>query len=176
MKQRLKLAQALVHDPPFLLLDEPTNGLDPKGRRHMLELVWDLGHVQGKSLLLCSHLLPDVEATCDHVVVLDRGRVARAGSIREMTAADRRTLLVDAGERNDDLLRALVAAGHEARVADGRLEVVAEVDHADADEVFAIAAEHGIPIRSASPARSSLEQVFLAALGVGRREPVEVAP
>ena len=87
MKQRLKLAQALVHDPPILLLDEPTNGLDPKGRRHMLELVHDLGHAQGKSLLVCSHLLPDVERCCDDVVVLQKGRIVAQGSIRELTRA-----------------------------------------------------------------------------------------
>src|SRR5690349_23715508 len=74
MKQRLKLAQSLVHDPELLLLDEPTNGLDPKGRKEMLDLVHDLGHVQGKSILLCSHLLPDVERTCRDVVVLKRGK------------------------------------------------------------------------------------------------------
>src|SRR5476651_2692579 len=69
MKQRIKLAQALVHDPDLLLLDEPTNGMDPKGREEMLALVYDLGHNKGVNLILCSHLLPDVEFTCDHVVV-----------------------------------------------------------------------------------------------------------
>src|SRR5262245_4008408 len=88
MKQRLKLAQALVHDPELLLLDEPTNGLDPKGRKHMLELVHDLGHAQGKSLLLCSHLLPDVERTCERVVVIHKGRIQSSGSIEELTRSD----------------------------------------------------------------------------------------
>src|SRR5476651_1892736 len=69
MKQRIKLAQALVHDPDLLFLDEPTNGMDPKGRDEMLELVRDLAHNKGVNLILCSHLLPDVEFTCDHVVV-----------------------------------------------------------------------------------------------------------
>jgi ABC-2 type transport system ATP-binding protein len=88
MKQRLKLAQALVHDPDLLLLDEPTNGLDPKGRRHMLDLIHDLGHGQGKSLLLCSHLLPDVERTCDSVVVIDKGRILSSGTIEELTRTE----------------------------------------------------------------------------------------
>src|SRR3981189_269139 len=81
MKQRIKLAQALVHDPDLLFLDEPTNGMDPKGRDEMLELVHDLGHNKGVSLILSSHLLPDVEHACDHVVVIDKGSVAAAGPI-----------------------------------------------------------------------------------------------
>ena len=77
MKQRIKLAQALVHDPDLLFLDEPTNGMDPKGRDEMLELVRDLAHNKGVNLILSSHLLPDVEYTCDHVVVMDKGRDRR---------------------------------------------------------------------------------------------------
>src|SRR5580704_6960855 len=81
MKQRIKLAQALVHDPDLLFLDEPTNGMDPKGRDEMLGLIRDLAHNKGVNLILSSHLLPDVEYTCDHVVVLDKGRIAAAGPI-----------------------------------------------------------------------------------------------
>ena len=81
MKQRIKLAQALVHDPDLLFLDEPTNGMDPKGRDEMLELIRDLAHNKGVNLILSSHLLPDVEYTCDHVVVIDKGSVAAAGPI-----------------------------------------------------------------------------------------------
>src|SRR6186997_1393700 len=81
MKQRIKLAQALVHDPDLLFLDEPTNGMDPKGRDEMLELVRDLAHNKGVNLILSSHLLPDVEYTCDAVVVMDKGAVATAGPI-----------------------------------------------------------------------------------------------
>ena len=79
MKQRIKLAQALVHDPDLLFLDEPTNGMDPKGRDEMLELIRDLGHNKGVNLILCSHLLPDVEYCCDNVVIMDKGRIAAAG-------------------------------------------------------------------------------------------------
>ena len=89
MKQRIKLAQALVHDPDLLFLDEPTNGMDPKGRDEMLELVRDLAHNKGVNLILSSHLLPDVEYTCDHVVVMDKGRIAAAGSDRGSQAAAR---------------------------------------------------------------------------------------
>src|SRR5215208_7077446 len=81
MKQRIKLAQALVHDPDLLFLDEPTNGLDPKGRDEMLALIRDVAHAKGINLILSSHLLPDVEQTCDYVVVLDKGAVAAEGPI-----------------------------------------------------------------------------------------------
>ena len=77
MKQRIKLAQAIVHDPDLLFLDEPTNGMDPKGRDEMLELIRDLAHNKGVNLILSSHLLPDVEYTCDHVVVMDKGSDCR---------------------------------------------------------------------------------------------------
>src|SRR3954463_11875838 len=79
MKQRLKLAQALVHDPPVLLLDEPTSGLDPAGRDAMLRLLFSLGRDHGKSFLLSTHLLGDVERVCDRVVILDHGKVLLEG-------------------------------------------------------------------------------------------------
>src|SRR6476469_9528552 len=84
MKQRIKLAQALVHDPDLVFLDEPTNGMDPKGRDEMLELVRDLSHNKGVNVIVSSHLLPDVEYTCDDVVVMDKGQVAAQGPIAEL--------------------------------------------------------------------------------------------
>src|SRR5213592_4936767 len=84
MKQRIKLAQALVHDPDLLFLDEPTNGMDPKGRDEMLDLIRDLGHNKNVNLILSSHLLPDVEYTCDDVIVMDKGQVVAQGPIAEL--------------------------------------------------------------------------------------------
>src|SRR5213079_1971778 len=84
MKQRLKLAQALVHDPPVLLLDEPTSGLDPSGREAMLALLHALGSEHGKSLILCTHLLGDVERVCDTVLILHGGRLLRQGVVAEL--------------------------------------------------------------------------------------------
>src|SRR5262249_10308442 len=86
MKQRLKLAQALVHDPPLLLLDEPTSGLDPAGREAMLRLLLVLGREQGKSLMLSTHLLGDVERVCETVVILHQGQVLRQGGVDELRA------------------------------------------------------------------------------------------
>src|SRR5438105_8991592 len=84
MKQRLKLASAIVHDPKLLILDEPTNGMDPAGREELLELARDLARNKGLSLLFSSHLLPDVESVCDYVLVLGRGRLLAQGRIEEM--------------------------------------------------------------------------------------------
>jgi ABC-2 type transport system ATP-binding protein len=89
MKQRVKLAQALVHDPDLLLLDEPTNGLDPDGREEMLALIRDVAARREMSLILCSHLLRDVESVCERVIVLKQGEVAAAGRIDELTGPRR---------------------------------------------------------------------------------------
>jgi ABC-2 type transport system ATP-binding protein len=86
MKQKVKLAQALVHDPELLFLDEPTNGMDPKGREEMLELIRDLTHVQGKHIVLSSHLLNDVQQVCDEVVLLQQGKMELQTTLREALA------------------------------------------------------------------------------------------
>src|SRR5262245_15788909 len=91
MKQRLKLASAIVHDPKLLILDEPTNGMDPAGRDDILELSRDLAHNKGMSLIFSSHLLPDVEAVCDHVVVLGAGKLLAQGKISEMKQMHRQS-------------------------------------------------------------------------------------
>ncbi|HHD16325.1 MAG TPA: ABC transporter ATP-binding protein [Euryarchaeota archaeon] len=84
MKQKVKLAQALVHDPELLILDEPTNGMDPKGRQEMLDLILDISSSHGKNILFSSHLLPDVEHVCESVIILDEGRIVEQGNISEL--------------------------------------------------------------------------------------------
>ena len=86
MKQRVKLAQALVHDPRVLFLDEPTNGLDPAGRDEMLDLVHRTGTEFGISIVMASHLLGEIERVCEHLVVIDGGQLMRSGPIRDFTA------------------------------------------------------------------------------------------
>src|SRR5205085_10691993 len=91
MKQRLKIASAIVHDPRLLILDEPTNGMDPAGREEVLELARDLAHNKGMSLIFSSHLLPDVEAVCDHVVVLGSGKLLAEGKIKDLKQVHNRS-------------------------------------------------------------------------------------
>lgn len=173
MKQRLKLAQALVHDPDLLLLDEPTNGLDPKGRRHMLSLVEDLGRNQGKNVLLCSHLLPDVEKTCDHVVVLVKGRTVLQGAIAELTAAEATRIAIETEEPSPEFQSTLQKAGyvcerdqtdHGAPENPQRFIATLPSHLGDADELLGLAAQEGAVLRSLAPVRSTLEQVFLRAV------------
>ncbi|HIG12828.1 MAG TPA: ABC transporter ATP-binding protein [Planctomycetes bacterium] len=165
MKQRLKLAQALVHDPQVLLLDEPTNGLDPKGRRQMLELVADLAQNHGKNVLLCTHLLPDVERTCESVIALQDGSVKLVAEVAELTRAEgaRYRLLVI---RNmDAFCDALDPAGVVLEKREGRRCTLRLPDESQsADLLFHLAHQSGAVLESVEPARSSLEEAFLTAL------------
>src|SRR5436190_19944809 len=139
MKQRIKLAQALVHDPELLFLDEPTNGMDPKGRDEMLELVRDIAHNKGINLILSSHLLPDVEYTCDYVVVMDRGQVATAGPIDSLKGHGGRVFEVRVKGERDGFVAALQAAGLECHTSEEDLMRVFVPDERDAQFLFRVA-------------------------------------
>ena len=167
MQQRLKLAQALVHDPRILLLDEPTNGLDPNGRASMLETVRRLAYERGKTVVVCSHLLPDIERTCEQVVVLHRGRVRANGSIAELTRGDGHWLRVELLERSgaERFRSALDGATLEWHEADkGGLRVRAQEGATDADAILALAVDSDVVISGLEPVSRSLEDAFLALL------------
>jgi ABC-2 type transport system ATP-binding protein len=135
MKQRVKLAQALVHDPQLVFLDEPTNGLDPTGRDEMLALIRRIGAEFGISVLVSSHLLGELERTCDHVVVIDGGQLLRSTSTAEITAKGA-VLVVEVTERGEDFAAALRAQGLEA-TADGEVVQIGLVDESTYDAVIA---------------------------------------
>ncbi|MBL8931171.1 MAG: ABC transporter ATP-binding protein [Kineosporiaceae bacterium] len=122
MRQRVKLAQALVHDPDLVLLDEPTNGLDPAGRDEMLGLIRKVGTDFGISVLVTSHLLGELERICDHVVVIEGGRLLRSSSTADVTAVSG-VLLVEVDDRADALASALAQVGVAARLSGRMLEV-----------------------------------------------------
>lgn len=113
MKQRVKLAQALAHDPRIVLLDEPTNGLDPAGRDEMLDLIGRIGHDFGVGLLVTSHLLGELERICDHVVIIDGGRLLRSTTTAAATSTGD-VLAVELTDRADEAIRLLRSAGIEA--------------------------------------------------------------
>jgi ABC-2 type transport system ATP-binding protein len=169
MKQRIKLAQALVHDPDLLFLDEPTNGMDPKGRDEMLELVRDLAHGKGMHLILSSHLLPDVEYTCDEVVVIDKGTVAAAGPIDALKQPRGRVyelrVKVRGGTSLDGFLEHLKAEGLEAHASDEDVMRVFVPGDGGARSLFALASADGVQVRHLRPSIPTLEDVFAHAVG-----------
>ena len=166
MKQRIKLAQALVHDPSLLFLDEPTNGMDPKGRDEMLELIRDIAHNKQINLILSSHLLPDVEYTCDHVVVLDKGGVATQGPIAKLKGPGGRVFeLRVKGEADEAFMAALRASGLECHATDEDVMRVFVPDERGPKFLFALASEHKVQVRHLRPSVPTLEDVFAKAVG-----------
>ena len=158
MKQRVKLAQALVHDPLLAFLDEPTAGLDPIGRREMLELIRRVGREFGISIVISTHLMGDVERVCDSVVVLDAGRLLRTGAVSGLTQ-ETEALEIDVVEGGTALLEALAARGLRAHLDHNRL-TLETVTGEDYDVIRdAIVASDALLYRLA-PARLALADVF----------------
>ncbi len=171
MKQRVKLAQALVHDPRLLLLDEPTNGLDPAGREEMLELVERTGREFGISILVSSHLLGEIERVCDFLVAVDGGRLLRAAPLRSFTGSTE-DLLVEVEEGAAALGARLAAAGVEARVeGDAVILSVRDGDDAPYRHAVRAAADLGLALVRMERRRHHLEDLFRAPAGAPRSTP-----
>jgi ABC-2 type transport system ATP-binding protein len=170
MKQRIKLAQALIHDPPVLLLDEPTSGLDPAGRDAMLRLLLELGRDFGKSLILSTHLLADVETVCEQVVILMNGQVRGQGSVAELCA------------RRHDRYRLQIQGDAEAFKRDLALEGAALLDDNERGELrltvptgwnsrafFVLAEKSGLLLRGVIRDDETLEELFLRTVKLNQR-------
>ncbi len=161
MRQRVKLAQALVHDPKLVFLDEPTNGLDPQGRDDMLALIRRVGTEFGISVLVTSHLLGELERVCDHVIVIDGGRLLRSSAIREFTRAEQ-TIAVEVEEGQQRLAERLTAGG-ETVAAQGRLLTV-QVSEDDPgrtyDAVRDAVCDLGLSLLRLEQRRGRIEDVF----------------
>lgn len=157
MKQRVKLAQALVHDPDLVLLDEPASGLDPKGREQMLALIRRLGEL-GLNIIMSSHVLSDIEQTCAWVVMLDGGNLLRSGPLGEFDQHG--TVLVEVLERPEEVSLRLARGGIESQVDGGRI-FVGPGDTTLEDSILqAVAAENAGLIRM-TRSSASLEDLFL---------------
>jgi ABC-2 type transport system ATP-binding protein len=164
-RQRVKLAQAIVHDPALVLLDEPTNGLDPVQREQMLALIRHVGHDLGLDVVLSSHLLDEVERVSDAVVILERGRATVGGRMAELrrTGDDELVVVLDDASAVEDAVAGLARAGVAATDAGGGTLVVALEAPVVYDVVRDRLAAIGVGIRSLRVRTRSLEEVFLAA-------------
>ena len=158
MKQRVKLAQALVHDPVIVLLDEPTAGLDPGGREEMLDLIRRTGREFGISIILSSHLMGDVESTCDRIIVLDGGHVVEQGEVSQFTQ-ETQLLFIDVDDRRDELVAALASRGIEAAL-EGASIAVRQKDDEQYDDIRDALVEVGARLRRLGPRRQQLTDIF----------------
>src|SRR5687767_5777525 len=165
MKQRIKLAQALVHDPDLLLLDEPTNGMDPKGRDDMLALVRDIAHNKKISLILSSHVMPDVDSVCDSVIVMNRGQVVMQGPIASLKKPAGHIFEVRVKGDREAFVERLRTQAYECRETDSDTFRVLMPPDAGPDRLFSSAAAVGAQVRHLKPSVPTLEDVFAEAVG-----------
>jgi ABC-2 type transport system ATP-binding protein len=161
MKQRLKLAQALVHDPPVLLLDEPTSGMDPAGREGMLDLLLRLGKDHGKAILLSTHLLGDIDKVCDAVVILHQGRILCQGPVQQLCRRrhDRYRLHIQ-GDPNaflDELRLEGVQILHDNGSSEYRVQVP---ERWTTQAFFKLAQAHDVVVRGLQADDEDLEELF----------------
>ncbi len=162
-RQRVKLAQAIAHDPELVLLDEPTDGLDPVQRDQMLDLIRRCGTEFGINILLSSHLLEEVERVCDAAVILGGGRVVANGSIDELRGGGS-GVVVEVDDRPGPLVAALTARGLAPAVDGYRLTIATSTD-ADLDVIRDAIVVSGAGLRRLMPRRRTLEDVFLGTAG-----------
>jgi len=166
MKQKVNLAQALVHDPELLFLDEPTNGLDPKGREEMLELISFLAREQGKSIILSSHILADVETVCEHIVILADGQVLMQGDLQDLIKGHEGVVNVRVAGDKAAFTRELTGMGYQVDEGDASLLKVTVGDKAATAEkifrdVMKAAANIGVQLRYTSQTAMNLEELFV---------------
>jgi ABC-2 type transport system ATP-binding protein len=165
MKQRVKLAQALVHDPELLFLDEPTNGLDPRAREEMLELITELPARRSCAIVLSTHLLPDVDRICDNVVIMHRGQLRFTGTVADLRRSSGGEYTVEVRDDAAPLAARLAAAGFAVEVVPPRLVHVRLPDGGDTRVVFTEARAAGAQVRGLEIRRESMEAAFLRVVG-----------
>jgi len=164
MKQLAKLAQAIVHGPKLLILDEPSNGLDPQSRQRMIRLIRDMKESGEMHLLLCSHLLRDVEETCEEVLILKKGGIVHYANLEQERRADKRFVEIETMGDGDGLAADLAQIGCEcAAVAAGRFKMTVPGDF-DLKEIYRLAERRDVQLRRLNYRRDTLEDIFLKAM------------
>ena len=164
MKQLAKLAQAIAHGPKLLILDEPTNGLDPSARQRMIRMIRDIRDSRQLQIVLCSHLLRDVEDTCEEVLILKQGRIAHYSNLEEERKANKRFLELETYGANGDFTEAIEKLGCECAVTANRLKMIL-ADGVEIRDIYRLAAEREVRIRRLNFRRDTLEDIFLKAMG-----------
>jgi ABC-2 type transport system ATP-binding protein len=165
MKQRIKLAQALVHDPELIFLDEPTNGLDPKGRSEMLDLVREISRSKGIHVVLSSHLLPDVEWVCTHTVVIDKGQVRACDRIENLKRGAESVFECRIKGDRLEYIQLLTAAGCRCTDGDDGILRISAPEAQGSRVLLEAATTARVQIRHLVPLKQSLEDVFLQLIG-----------
>ena len=166
MRQRLKLAQSIVHDPKLIFLDEPTSGLDPQGRKEILELILDISSKKDIQVLISSHILPDIEQTCSYVVILNKGEMAAEGQISELKEV--RFSLYELKIKGEEkaFLDRLTKMDSQVQQTEDKLLKVYLSPGTNPQDIFRIAAEENVQVRHFVKSQTSLEDLFAKVVGV----------
>ena len=166
MKQRLKLAQALVHDPVLLFLDEPSSGMDPKGRKEMLELIKDIAEKENMNIIISTHLLPDVEYTCRQVIILNNGQVAAERDVSSVSTDRFNRFNIKIQGETDRFLNKLQSLNCTISENDRGLYSILLPKEQSPRNLFKIALETHVQIRHFQQSQTTLEDTFVSAVGV----------
>jgi len=164
MRQKLRFAMAIVHDPELLILDEPTSGLDPEERESMLNRIQILSRQMGKAIIICTHILPDVQVVCDQVVIVAAGRVTLCEDLEVLQRSPDPSLTVTIRGPAESIIESLSGQGIRAELVSDQTVRVFGVEAETSSHVWKAAAATGVAVRSIIPSRTSLEEVFLKAV------------
>jgi len=174
MKQMAKLAQAIMHGPELVILDEPTNGLDPAARVRMLKLIREMKEDHGMNIILCSHLLRDVEEVCDEVVILKEGKIVHQSDLEEERKANRRFVELEVAGNDANLAEALREHGAEGVAEGGGRWRIVLPPGTELEVIWKIASRYDLSVRHLTHRRDTLEEIFLRA--VGHLQPAKMPP
>ncbi len=166
MRQRLKLAQSIVHDPKLMFLDEPTSGLDPQGRKEILELITDISSKKDIQVLISSHILPDIEQTCSYVVILNKGEMAAEGKISELKQVRYSLYELKVKGEEQAFLDRLARMESQVELTEDKLLRVYLPPGTNPQEIFKIAVEEKVQVRHFVKSQTSLEDLFAKVVGV----------